>query len=40
VKLPEEPEGEEMLFLTPEQVVLLAETIESRFRALVLCAAY
>ncbi|MBO0729269.1 MAG: tyrosine-type recombinase/integrase [Acidimicrobiaceae bacterium] len=40
VKLPEEPEGEEMLFLTPEQVVLLAETIEPRFRALVLCAAY
>jgi integrase len=40
VKLPEEPEGEEMLFLTPEQVVVLAETIEPRFRALVLCAAY
>ena len=40
VKLPDEPEGEEMLFLTPEQVVLLADTIEPRFQALVLCAAY
>jgi integrase len=29
-----------MLFLTPEQVVALADTIEPRFRALVLCAAY
>lgn len=40
VKLPEEPESEEMRFLTPEQVVLLAETIEPRYRVLVLCAAY
>jgi integrase len=29
-----------MSFLTPEQVVTLADTIEPRFRALVLCAAY
>lgn len=40
VKLPEEPEGTEMLFLTPAQVALLAGTITQRFKALVLTAAY
>jgi integrase len=38
--LPREEEGDEMHFLRPEQVVLLADAIDPRFRALVYTAAY
>jgi hypothetical protein len=35
IKLPEEPEGEEMLFLNPVQVSTLAEAMNPRFRTLI-----
>ena len=40
IDLPAETSGEEMHFLTPEQVAKLAETIDPRYRALIFTAAY
>jgi len=40
IDLPAEGSGEEMHFLTPEQVATLAETIDGRYRALIFTAAY
>lgn len=40
IDLPVEGPGEEMHFLSPEQVATLAETIDGRYRALIFTAAY
>ena len=40
VDLPSEEQGKEMLFLTPAELARLAESIDPRFRALVLTAGY
>jgi integrase len=40
VDLPTEEQGPEMLFLSPAELVPLADAIDPRFRALVLTAGY
>ena len=40
VELPAEEQGDEMLFLTPEQLARLADTVDPRYRALILTAGY
>jgi integrase len=40
VELPTQEQGDEMLFLTPDQLAQLADTVDPRYRALILTAGY